>query len=169
MSDQKYNLAKAYYLVSYFQINKKNLSNQDDGEFIASDAAKIAGVYGINSDKKIDNPYYSFWVTNKNLLNLLDGDNDISNSVKIESMKRLAYILNENYADFYNMTKDKSEKVDAKEIEELYDTFSGALEKVTSTDDNKTVISDINEIKKSLNSLRPSIKALYNVELEEIK
>ena len=36
LSEQKYNLAKAYYLVSFFQTHKQELSMQDDGEFTVS-------------------------------------------------------------------------------------------------------------------------------------
>lgn len=167
LSDQKYNLAKAYYLVSYFQINKKNLSNQDDGDFSASDAAKAAGIYGIDTETNaIENPYYSFWVTNKELLSLIDGDNDVSDSVKLESLKRLAYIIRENYADFYNKTKGKEEKVDGEEMVAMFEAFSNALSNINFADED---METFNEIIISLNGIKDSIESLYKVEIEEVK
>lgn len=168
LSEQKYNLAKAYYLVSFFQTHKQELSMQDDGEFTVSEAAAItAGIHGINEDKKtIENPYYSFWATNKTLLTLISGDNDMSDAVKLESLSRLAYIMRENYAEFYNKTKDKSEKVDAQEMTEVYGMFSKALANVEDSDDT---IESKDSIRKSLNGLIPELNSFYKIELEEVK
>lgn len=169
LTEQKFNLAKAYYLVSYFQTHKQELSTQDDGEFVVSDndAAITAGVYGINSsDNTISNPYYSFWSTNKELLTLISGDNDMSDTVKLESLKRLAYIMRENYADFYNKTKDKDEKVTAEEVVEIYKLFSNALANVTDSDDT---IKDKESVRNSLNGLIPELNGFYEIQLEEVK
>lgn len=166
LSEQKFNLAKAYYLVSFFQAHKQELSKQDDGEFTVSETAAItAGIYGIN-DGIIDNPYYSFWSTNKELLTLVSGDNDMSDTVKLESLKRLAYIMRENYADFYNQTKGKEEKVDAEEIIEVYDMFSKALANVEDSDETVKVK---DSIRSSLNGLIPELNSFYEIELEEVK
>lgn len=168
LSEQKYNLAKAYYLVSYFQANKSNMSNQDDGEFTVNknDPASIAGIYGINDDGTIDNPYYSFWATNKELLSLINGEDDISDTVKLESLKSLAYVLCENYADFYNKTKAKDEVVDAQEMTDFYKTFSEALANVTDTEENREIKA---EICSSLNQIKPFIESFYEIQLEEVK
>lgn len=168
LSEQKFNLAKAYYLVSFFQAHKQELSMQDDGEFTVSETAAItAGIYGIDEkNKTIENPYYSFWSTNKTLLALVSGDNDMSDTVKLESLKRLAYIMRENYAEFYNKTKDKSEKVDSEEMIEVYSMFSEALANVEDSDDT---VEAKESIRSSLNGLIPELNSFYKIELEEVK
>ena len=154
LSEPKYNLAKAYYLVSYFQVNERNLKNQDDGEFSASEAARSAGIYGIDKDNTIENPYYSFWITNENLLYLLAGDNDISNTVKLESMKRLVYIVNAYYVDFYNMTKDKSESVTEEEMLQMCDGMENALMSMHVSDDDmetyEKILSDLQNTRETI-------------------
>lgn len=168
LSEQKFNLAKAYYLVSFFQAHKQELSMQDDGEFTVSETAAItAGIYGIDEkNKTIENPYYSFWSTNKTLLTLISGDNDMSDTVKLESLKRLAYIMRENYAEFYNKTKDKEEKVDAEEMTEVYSMFSDALANVEDSDET---VEAKQSIRSSLNGLIPELNSFYKIELEEVK
>lgn len=163
----KYNLAKAYYLVSFFQTHKQELNMQDDGEFTVNENAAIdAGVYGIDKKSKtIENPYYSFWSTNKELLTLISGDNDMSDTVRLESLKRLAYIMRENYAEFYKKTKDKEEKVDSEEMIEVYKMFSEALQKVEDSDDT---VESKESIRKSLNGLIPELNSFYEIELEEV-
>lgn len=166
LPEQKFNLAKAYYLVAFFQAHKQELSMQDDGEFTVSEAAAItAGIHGID-DKTIENPYYSFWSTNKTLLALISGDNDMSDTVKLESLKRLAYIMRENYAEFYNKTKDKEEKVDAEEMTEVYSMFSEALANVEDSDET---VEAKESIRSSLNGLIPELNSFYKIELEEVK
>ena len=171
MSEQKFNLAKAYYLVSYFQNQKANLIEQDDGEFEADETAKYAGVYGIADDNTIDNPYYSFWVTNKELLSLISGENDIDihDNVKLESLRKLAYIMNENYSDFYSQTKNKSEKVDESEMRDFFDKFSAALnniEKNVESDEGK--FNEVKEIRESLNNTIKMVNSLYKCDIEKI-
>lgn len=171
LSEQKFNLAKAYYLVSYFQNQKANLIEQDDGEFEADETAKYAGIYGIADDNTIDNPYYSFWVTNKELLSLISGENDVDihDNVKLESLRKLAYIMNENYSDFYSQTKNKSEKVDESEMRDFFDKFSTALnniEKNVESDENK--LNEVNEIRNSLNNTIKMINSLYKCDIEKI-
>ncbi len=169
LSEQKYNLAKAYYLVSYFQAHKQELNNQDDGEFTVDDeAAILAGVYGIDEKKKtIENPYYSFWATNKELLVLISGNNDISDTVKLESLKRVAYVMRENYSDFYIKTKGKKNgEVNKEEFVDMYAEFSKALSNVSDTDETTAGKQGIRD---SLNVLRNELKSYYNIELEEVK
>lgn len=165
LTDQKYNLARAYYLVSYFQNSKSELGKQDDGEFKSNDIAKAANVYGISDDNTIENPYYSFWVTNKELLELIGGDEDISDAVKLESLNRLAYIINENYSDFYSQTKDKSEKVDEKEMRDFFDLFNSTLNNIKQTLDE----SQLNSIADSLNRTIKSVNGLYKSDIPEVK
>lgn len=171
LSEEKYNLAKAYYLVSYFQNQRTNLIEQDDGDFEADETARYAGVYGISDDNTIENPYYSFWVTNKELLSLVSGesDADVRDAVKLESLKKLAYIMNENYADFYSQTKNKSEKVDEAEMKDFFDKFSSALdniEKSVGADAEKS--KEINDIRNTLNSTIKMINSLYECDIKEL-
>ena len=168
LSEQKFNLAKSYYLVSFFQAHKQELTMQDDGEFTVSETAAIsAGIHGIDEkNKTIENPYYSFWSTNKTLLTLISGDNDMSDTVKLESLKRLAYIMRENYAEFYNKTKDKEEKVDAEEMTEVYSMFSDALANVEDSDET---VETKESIRNSLNGLIPELNSFYKIELEEVR
>ena len=165
-TEKKYNLAKAYYLVSYFQSNTANLSNTDDGDFVADEKAKAAGVYGVDENNIIKNTYYSFWQTNKKLLELLSGDNDISDSVRLDSLKRLAYIVTNNYSQFYSETVDKTEKVDGNEMKEMYNMFADSLSNISDSDKYKQQIDEIKEI---LNKKIPEIDVVYGMDLEEVK
>ena len=85
--------------------------------------------------------------------------------VKLASMDRLAYILSENYALFYDQTRSKDEKVDGAEMQEMYHNFNVALSHIEVTDDNRD---KLEEIKASLNLTAKMIEAKYAVELEEI-
>lgn len=167
LSNQKYNLAKAYYLVSFFQINKANLGNLDDGDFQVEPAGIAAGVYGADADGTLSNAYYSYWMTCKNLLSFLDDESeDVNPSVKLASMERLAYILSENYAMFYDQTRSKEEKVNGAEMQEMYHSFQIALSHIEETDDNRM---QLERIKQSLNLTAKMVEAKYSIELEEIK
>lgn len=167
LSQQKYNLARAYFLVSYFQVNRAELSQQDDGGFKASEAARLAGVYGVDDNGMLTNPYYSYWHTCKDLLNFLGAvEEDVSDRVRLESISRLAYILNENYANFYNQTKSKQEKVDATEMQEMYRLFEIALNNIDVTEENEQ---QLQQVKDSLNSTARLIEQTYHTTLEVIR
>ena len=167
LSQQKYNLARAYFLVSYFQVNRKELTQQDDGGFKASEAARLAGVYGVDDNGMLSNPYYSYWRTCMDLLRFLGTqEEDVSDRVRLESISRLAYILNENYANFYNQTKSKAEKVDSAEMQEMYRLFENALSNIEVTEENEE---QIRQIKDSLNSTSKLIEGIYQTTLEVIR
>lgn len=166
LSAQKYNLAKAYYLISYFQVNRKNLVSVDDGHFEASEAAKLAGIYGIDPETKaLDNPYYSYWVTCRNLLDLINSDQEMTEMVKLESLRRLTYILQENYDEFFTETKNRTEKVDAAAMAEMLKAIDRALENIETTEENRTIKQEIMD---KLNNCIPYIEQQYDTELEEI-
>lgn len=165
LSEQKYNLAKAYYLVSFFQSKRASFANEDDGEFYtdSNGIAEYAGVYGIKDDHTFENPYYSFWVTDLNLLSLVGGNNnvDVDERVKFETLKRLAYITNENYSDFC-----KSGQVKEEEMEEFFNNFAKALSNLKG---GKIEQNDLDELKKQVNYTIRLVNAQYKSDISEIK
>ena len=165
LSEAQYNLARVYYLASYFQLNKARMDNLDDGDFEVSEAAVKAGVYGAQNGT-LSNPYYSYWKTCRELLRFLDGDNDVTDQVKLNAMRRLAYILGDNYRAFHSNTRNKPDKVDEEEIRGMYSDFSLALRHLDSSGVDS---SELRDIKNSLNLTAKYIEGLYNMELEEIK
>lgn len=164
LSEQKYNLAKAYYLVSFFQSKRASFANEDDGEFYtdSNGIAEYAGVYGLKDDHTFENPYYSFWITNKNLLTLINGeeDVDINETVKFETLKRLAYITNENYVDFY-----KSGQVKIEEMKEYFNEFADAL---SNLENGKIEQEDLEEVKSQINYTIELINAQYKSDISKI-
>lgn len=164
LEEQQYNLAKAYFLVSYFQNNKQNMLVQDDGVFHANEAAQAAGIYGIDGSGNIENPFYAFWVTNLELLDLLSADSEenISDTVKLESLRRLVYILQENYADFYSMTKDQEEKVDGAQMQTMYTKLYNAISSVRENEQNAA---GKTQALQELEKIRPAIERIYDIQL----
>lgn len=166
LDPQKYNLAKVYYLVAYFQNNKDKIGTQDDGEFIVSDkAAKVAGIYGITESGSIDNPYYSFWRTCDDLLELIDMDQNVSDVVRMKSMEKLSYILAENYDEFFNKTQGKDEKVEGEDMLTFYNDFRNLVLEVSQTTEQEEAYK---KTVKRLNDIRPALQALYDIELEGV-
>lgn len=81
-------------------------------------------------------------------------------------MKRLAYILGDNYRAFYSNTRSKSDKVDADEIRGMYADFARALQNLNAAGVDGA---ELRDIKGSLNLTAEFIEGLYNMELEEIR
>ncbi len=165
LSEKKYNLVKSYYLLSYFQNHKDKFNNDDSDEFQFDEAARYAGAYGILDDNTIEDPYYSFWVTNKNLLSLVTSDAEMYDSVTIQTLKRLAYILEENRADF----QIKTNKIDENEMSEYFKEFSLALsnaEKNFENDESK--LQEIDGIRNSLNNTIKMVNSSYGCNIEKI-
>ena len=141
------------------------MREQDDGVFHANDAAQTACIYGIDSNGNIENPFYSFWETNKELIQLLGADSqeDVSDTVKLESLRRLVYILQENYADFYSMTQDKEERVDGAEMQELYHDLYAAISDISETEQNASAKA---EALQQLEQIKPAIESVYDIDLD---
>lgn len=166
LTAEQYNLARAYYLVSYFQNNKKDMRLLDDGLFHASDAAKAVGVSGIDESGNIENPFHAFYQANMDLLVLLqpntakenpaDGS-DISNTVKMETLERMVYILQENFSDF-----KESGKVSAEEMQSLYKGLKAAISAI---DENEQNTARKAEALKNLEKIKPSIEQKYKIDL----
>ncbi len=165
---EQYNLVRAYYLVSYFQLNKQNMLRLDDGRFHASDAAQLVGVGGINEDGDITNPFYSFYQANMELLTLLQQGDEVTNFVKMESLERLVYILQENFGNFIGETEAEEQKVGAAEIQSLY---NGLKNTITNIPDASIPQTEENINPKSnalavLEKIKPSIEERYHVDLD---
>ena len=172
LTDQKYNLARSYYLVTYFQYKLHQMSlnknsGTDDGAFTPEDAAIVAGIYTDGANNTIDNIYYSYWRTCKEHLQLLASDDlDMSTAAKLESLSRLAYILLSTYPQFRTQTANKEETVDVAEWQDMIDAFSRALAHVQAVENDE--ITRLNEIKTTLNQTITEVNAAYNSQLEAI-
>ncbi len=165
LSEKKYNLAKSYYLLSYFQNHKEKLTNDDSVEFQVDDAARYADIYGIQEDNTIEDPYYSFWVTNKNLLTLINSDADMYDSVTIETLKRLAYIVEENRSEF----QSKTNKINESEMTEYFKEFSLAISNAEKNFENDEVKQkEIDEIRNTLNNTIKMVNSSYKCNIEKI-
>ena len=146
--------------MSFFQTNKEKLDGEDDGRFRVSEEAITAGVKGVEG-KYLKNPYQAFWDTNKSLLSIIiaASSDEMSDEVKVTSIKKLAYILDDNYADFENVAQGE-------DMIELYSLFSEALESIKNKEKH---VETINKIKESLNTTAKSIEGYYGIEMEGVK
>lgn len=168
LGEQKFTLAKTYYLTAFFATRKSNLS-PDDGQFTIDEKDDVAEkyIYGIE-DGTLENPYYSFWVTNKELLNSMNDENqEINDQVKIQTLNKIVYILQENESQFYSETRNKDESVDGTEMKEFVNQIVEVLDSIT----DSNYEDQIKEVKARLNNVILNINAAgkYGVELEEVK
>lgn len=159
LTEQKYNLAKVFYLVSYFQTYRGKLKENAAGEKAKlEDIEKFAG---IDVDTYEKSPYLSFWNTNKEVLKLLNSDAEMTEIVKLETLKKLSYILFENYRNFGAEVTDD-------EMKDFLKNFESALNSIPNSEDS--YIASKTEIKNEINKkLIPSLEAFYKAEMEEIK
>ena len=164
-SSKKYNMAQAYYLVAYFQTKKEDILKSDDGDVPVTDAAIQAGIQ-FNEGGALKNPYYTFWETNKKLIKMIAEEKDMTNVVKLEAMRRLCYILNDNYEAYGKYTVNEEKVINGEDMIEFFADFSSALDSIQTTGDEEELK---NEIKKSLNTVRKLVAAHYEVKIEEVK
>lgn len=101
LTEQQYNLSKAYYLIAYFNGNNKDMHNGI--EITASEAAQTLGIKGIDSNNIIKSPFRSFWDTNNDLLEMIVKESSIPTPIKLDTVDKLSYLLFENYSDFKNL------------------------------------------------------------------
>ena len=160
LSEKEFKLAQAFYSVSFFQANVNILNGQYDGKLKVSDEAKTAGIKG-DEGGYITEPYYTMWMTNKDLISLIADDTDMEDISKLASLQKIAYDLSENHDAFR-----KKGKVEGQDMVGMYGLFSKALSSIVGKEEYKD---SIEEICNSLNSLRPSIETEYEIELEEVK
>lgn len=159
LTEQQFNLAKVFYVVSFFQNNRDRLKENAAGE--KQELSEIEKFAGIDVDMFKQSAYLSFWNTNKEVLKVLNSDASMTEMVKLETLKKLTYILFENYRYF-------GAEVTVDEMKDLLKQFESALNSVPDSDDS--YITEKNEIKNEINSkLIPSIEAFYKAEMEEIK
>ncbi len=160
LKEKQFNLAKVFYAVSFFQINRETLIKENAaGE--TKQLSKIEKFAGIDVDSE-HSAYLSFWNTNKEVLNLLNSDADMTEIVKLETLRKLEYITYENIGKF------KENKVTADEMKQFIKNFETALNGVSDSEDD--YIDEKNEIKNEINTiLIPSLNDNYKTEIEEIK
>ncbi len=159
LTEQQFNLAKVFYAVSFFQNNRDSLKENAAGE--KKELSDIEKFAGIDVDMFQQSAYLSFWNTNKKVLEVLNSDANMTEIVKLETMKKLSYILFENYRYF-------GAEVTIDEMKDLLKQFESALNSVPDSDDSYTTAK--NEIRDEINKkLIPSIKAFYKAEMEEIR
>ena len=159
LKEQQFNLAKVFYSVSFFQNNRENLKENAAGE--KKELSEIEKFAGIDVDMFEQSAYLSFWNTNKEVLNVLNSDANMTEIVKLETLDKLSYILFENYRNF-------GAEVTIDEMKALLKSFESALNSVPDSEDDYTKAKA--EIKSEINKkLIPSVEAFYKAELEEIK
>lgn len=159
LTEQQFNLAKVFYSVSFFQNNRDSLKENAAGE--KKELSEIEKFAGIDVDIFKQSAYLSFWNTNKEVLKVLNSDANMTEIVKLETLKKLSYVLFENYRYF-------GAEVTVDEMKDLLKQFESALNSVPDSDDSYTTAK--NEIKDEVNKkLIPSVEAFYKAELEEIK
>lgn len=159
LKEQQFNLAKVFYSVSFFQNNRENLKENAAGE--KKQLSEIEKFAGIDVDMFEQSAYLSFWNTNKEVLNVLNSDANMTEIVKLETLDKLSYILFENYRNF-------GAEVTVDEMKDLLKNFESALNSVPDSEDSYTTAK--NEIKNEINKkLIPSVEAFYKAEMEEIK
>ena len=159
LKEQQFNLAKVFYSVSFFQNNRENLKENAAGE--KKELSEIEKFAGIDVDMFEQSAYLSFWNTNKEVLNVLNSDANMTEIVKLETLDKLSYILFENYRNF-------GAEVTVDEMKALLKSFESALNSVPDSEDDYTNAKA--EIKSEINKkLIPSVEAFYKAELEEIK
>lgn len=158
LTEKQFNLAKVFYSVSFFQNNRDNLRENAAGD--KKQLTDIERYAGIDVDMYEQSAYLSFWNTNKQVLDLLNSDADMTEIVKLETLKKLSYILFENYRYF-------GAEVSVDEMSDFLSSFSQALNSISDSDESYIAMK--NEIRDEINQKTiPSIEAYYHAELEEI-
>ncbi len=168
LKDKQFNLVKVFYAVSFFQNNRDSFKENIAGE--KKELSEIEKYAGIDVDVFEQSVCLSFWNTNKDLLELLNSDANMTDKLKLEALKKLSYILQENCNYF-------SAEVTGDEMKDLIKQFEAALNSVPDSEDdyidgNNTInyIDAKNMIKNEINkSLIPIIEATYKIEMEMVE
>lgn len=179
LSEQRYILAKLYYLTTYFQSKKNNFEREDGAMSVGEEEAIHAGIEGLNKQNKtIDNPWYSYWSTNKKLLKELDAKNEKTMkqydvSVKLSTLVRLCYVVGEDNTDmkFFSGIKKAGQNPVA-EMQDFYETYQAVLQSLydeAKTEKNEENKNECIEIADSLNKIIPKINEDYEMELARVK
>lgn len=188
LTKSQYNLAKTFYLVSFFQVNRNKFIPNAAGEIRINEedmnTLKAAGIdlkaAGINLDSqggkagsagegeeiKVDKKhlYCAFWNTNREILAILNSSEEaakMTNTVKVETLRKLSYILHENHTDF----KYEAD-IPLGDMSELLRQFKTAFEGITGSDEN--IKEKKREIAYSYNTIIGFIGAEYGTHFETI-
>lgn len=168
LTSEKYSLARLYYLLAYFHSSKSAIANQDLNYIEVSNAAVVAGIYGVNEEEQtVENPYFSFWMTMKELVQLLDENMELTDKAKLESLDKLVYLLYDNKDVFHSKTKEKVNGTEMTEMISMITKVIHNLEDNMAQDENN--IERLESIKKDFNSTIPYLEATYNIDAEEVK
>lgn len=179
LSAQRYTLAKLYYLTTYFQSKKNSFEREDGAMSVGEEEAIHAGIEGLNKQNKtIDNPWYSYWSTNKKMLQELAGKNgdsidQYSVSVKLSTLRRFSYVLGEDDTDKKFLRGIKQSGGDpVSEMNDFCQLYKEALQtlyKEANSENNEENQKECEEIAQSFNRVIPKINEDYKMSLEKIK
>lgn len=155
LTDKQFNLVKLFYAVSYFQLTNFEEDAAGDKTEELSEIEKFAG---IDVDTFEKSAYLAQWNTNKEVLDvLLNSDNtEMTVIVRLETLDKLAYILNEKYSYF-------CDEVSIDEMQEFLNEFATALDSVPDTDESN--IARKKEIRSRMEKAKQFIAADYGKEL----
>ena len=162
LTEKQFNLAKAFYAVSFFQINREYLKENADGE--KKQLSSIEEYAGIDVETFKNSSYLAFWKTNVEVLKLLNSNANITSIAKLETLDKISYILSENYKYFYDA------KVSLDEMQSFIKSFENALNSIPDSDDSYDYREHKLQLKNDVNTKTiPSLNAHYKAELEGIK
>ena len=128
LTQQQYNLARIYYLISYFKVSEPKMERLDDGAFEVDKTAKAVGIYGIDDNSTtLSSPYLSYWMTCVNLVRMLSSDEnkEMRDQLRINTLDSLANILETNYEKFKSASS--ANPVTIKDMKAFFEMFSKAL------------------------------------------
>ncbi len=164
LSETNFNMVKAYYSVSYFQINRETLTGDDQAGDSGKKLGELQKFAGIDVDVYEDSPFLAFWNTNKIVLEFLKDDNNkMGKMAKLNTLKRLSYLVGEddNVAQFCDV-------VDVDEAQAFFNDFGEVLNSISDTDENYAQMKA--DIKKSINTVLYKYQDKYdNFEMEGIE
>lgn len=160
LTEKEFNLARIYYCVCFFQNNRNNFEEDAAGNKMT--LGEIERFAGIDVDTFEKSAYLAFWNTNMEILGLVnDDDNGMTDTVKLETLKRLSYIMQENQKHFYD------EGISADNISEFMTLFASALDHVSDAKEEHANLKS--EIRDAINrQVIPAYEGLYKIDMEEI-
>lgn len=160
LTEKEFNLARIYYCVCFFQNNRNNF--EEDAAGNKMNLGEIERFAGIDVDTFEKSAYLAFWNTNMEILGLVnDDDNGMTDTVKLETLKRLSYIMQENQKHFYD------EGISADNISEFMTLFASALDNVSDTKEEHAKLKT--EVIDAINrQVIPAYEGLYKIDMEEI-
>lgn len=160
LTEKEFNLARIYYCVCFFQNNRNNIEEDAAGNKMT--LGEIERFAGIDVDTFEKSAYLAFWNTNMEVLGLVnDDDNGMTDTVKLETLKRLSYIMQENQKHFYD------EGISADNISGFMTLFASALDHVSDAKEEHANLKS--EIRDAINrQVIPAYEGLYKIDMEEI-